>query len=371
MILAPMTAVLADGNGGFLRFASAIAPGCAADPGALRAWLRDLDPAPADWQVIFVSFEGGAALHDPQPAPPLDAPWAAAWTCAPPQAAEAPPPAPRLEQVGLPERDDYRARFRRVREAILDGRIYELNLTCRIHGRATGDPGPDKPMPGASALSPPWSAQLETPGFRIWSRSPECFLLGDLSLRQVETRPIKGTAGPDGNLEALRSNPKERAEHVMIVDMARNDLGRVCEAGSVELAELMRGLDLPYARHLESRVRGRLRPGTGLGALLAATLPAASISGTPKREALRQIRAIEAGPRGAYTGILGWRAPDGRFALSVLIRTAWSAAGPAIHYGSGGGIVADSDPDAEYAELLQKLLALAPSGTKADADPSC
>lgn len=124
------------------------------------------------------------------------------------------------------------------------------------------------------------------------------------------------------------------------------------------MERLLSVLDVGYALHLESTVTARLVESTGLGALLAATLPAASISGTPKRAACQLISALEGSRRGPYTGVLGWLSPQGRLAFSVLIRTVWSVDGRSFGYGTGGGIVADSDPDREYAEALLKAAAL-------------
>jgi anthranilate/para-aminobenzoate synthase component I len=140
----------------------------------------------------------------------------------------------------------------------------------------------------------------------------------------------------------------------MIVDMARNDLGRVSRPGSVSAPRLMYETHLPYAHHLVSDVEGALLPGTTLTELLTATAPAASISGTPKHRACRLIRRIEPSPRGPYTGTPGSVAPDGRFAFSVLTRTVWRHGHDDLHYGTGGGIVADSDGPSEYREALLK-----------------
>lgn len=344
---------LPDGRGGFLDFDRPHRRELALRSAEVLPLLASLDLPSDDWRVVFVGFEGGlaaAGLATPDAAdgePPL----AAIWHVAPPREASAvPPPPPTCDWRMTSARADYDAAFERAIAAILEGEIYQLNLTLRLRGA-------DREAPTVSrAAAPPWSAWLGDPALQLWSRSPECFLEGRLD-GIVQTRPIKGTAAPEDG-PALRADPKEHAEHVMIVDMARNDLGRVARRGSVQVERLLSVLDVGYALHLESTVTARLVESTGLGALLAATLPAASISGTPKRAACQLISALEGSRRGPYTGVLGWLSPQGRLAFSVLIRTVWSVDGRSFGYGTGGGIVADSDPDREYAEALLKAAAL-------------
>jgi para-aminobenzoate synthetase component 1 len=188
----------------------------------------------------------------------------------------------------------------------------------------------------------------------VASASPERFLgrSGDA----VESRPIKGTAVTAGAL-----GPKDRAENVMIVDLVRNDLGRVCEFGSVEVPGLCALEEHPGLVHLVSTVRGRLRPGAGWADLLAATFPPGSVTGAPKVAALQVIADLEPVSRSLYCGAIGWVDADRRAGdLNVAIRTFWVEDGE-LHLGTGGGITWDSDPDAEWEETelkARRLLAV-------------
>ena len=152
---------------------------------------------------------------------------------------------------------------------------------------------------------------------------------------------------------ALAASAKDRAEHVMIVDLERNDLGRVCRTGSVEVTSLARVVALPTVFHLVSTVRGRLRADVGLGALLEATFPGGSITGAPKRRAMQIIDELEPAARGPYTGATGWLGAAGDLDLAMAIRTALVAGGR-LSLSVGGGIVIDSTPEAELAETDDK-----------------
>ena len=198
----------------------------------------------------------------------------------------------------------------------------------------------------------------------ILGNSPERFL--SLSQdRVVETRPIKGTrprgADAAANRDAaaeLSAASKDRAEHVMIVDLERNDLGRVCRSGSVQVASLARVVSLPTVHHLISTVRGELRPEIGLSALLAATFPGGSVTGAPKRRAMQIIDELEPSPRGVYTGATGWLGAAGDLDLAVAIRTAVLRASR-LELSVGGGIVVDSTPEGELRETEVKARAFA------------
>jgi anthranilate/para-aminobenzoate synthase component I len=204
----------------------------------------------------------------------------------------------------------------------------------------------------------PFAAFLDAAdgGAALVGNSPERFLALD-GRGAVETRPIKGTreVGADARA-ALLASEKDRAEHVMIVDLERNDLGRVCETGSVEVEGVARVLDLPTVHHLVSTVRGRLRADVGLAALLAATFPGGSITGAPKRRAMQIVDALEPCARGPYTGATGWLGVAGDLDLAVAIRTALVSAGR-FSLSLGGGIVADSTPEGEWAETEVKARA--------------
>ena len=208
----------------------------------------------------------------------------------------------------------------------------------------------------------PYGAYLDLGSTQVVANSPELFLRR--RGRRVETRPIKGTRprgeGPsdDAALAAeLLHDPKERAEHVMIVDLERNDLGRVCEVGTVTVERYAAVESHPTVHHLVSTIAGRLRPEVGLADLLRATFPGGSITGAPKVRAMEIIRELEPWPRGPYTGAFGFLDPRGDLELGLAIRTA-CVTGGTVRYHAGGGIVADSDPERELAEAWLKTAAL-------------
>lgn len=180
--------------------------------------------------------------------------------------------------------------------------------------------------------------------------------------------PIKGTAGTPEQLL-----PKDEAENVMIVDLVRNDLGRVCATGSICVPALLAVEHHPGLVHLVSTVQGRLRPDVGWPALLAAAFPAGSVTGAPKLAALERIGRLEPVPRGPYCGAVGWVDADARCGeLNVAIRTFWFADGE-VHLGTGGGITWDSDPEGEWQETelkARRLLALASTSPTVPTSPS-
>jgi para-aminobenzoate synthetase component 1 len=187
----------------------------------------------------------------------------------------------------------------------------------------------------------------------VVSASPERFLAW--RDRDVETRPIKGTAR---DAAWLRASEKDRAENVMIVDLARNDLGRVCDFGSISVPTLCAVEAHPGLHHLVSTIRGRRRAGSGLGALIRATLPPASVTGAPKPRVLQAIEDLEPVRRGVYCGAVGWidtERDEGD--LAVAIRT-FTITNGQTHLGVGGGIVADSEPTAEWRETELKAARL-------------
>jgi para-aminobenzoate synthetase component 1 len=182
------------------------------------------------------------------------------------------------------------------------------------------------------------------------SASPELFLSRRGS--RVWTKPIKGTR-PLGGGSELAGSEKDAAEHVMIVDLERNDLSRVCEAGSIRWPELMAGHELAGVVHMVSTVEGRLREGVGLTELLEATFPGGSVTGAPKISAIDHIAALEPVGRGASMGAVGRVYPNGDLDLALTIRT-FAVADGRIHIWVGGGIVWDSEPEAEIEESLVK-----------------
>jgi para-aminobenzoate synthetase component 1 len=244
-----------------------------------------------------------------------------------------------------------------VLDIIARGDAYQVNLAQQLAAPFTGDLA--ALYRRMRAASPASHAAL-LPDAGLASISPERFL--EVTAGTVITDPIKGTRrrADDPVLDAaladdLTTSTKDRAENVMVVDLERNDLGRVCLTGSVEVPLLLELRALPTVWHLVSRVRGTLRPGTTYGELLRATFPSGSITGAPRIAAMRAIRRLEPVPRGWYCGAVGWFG-RGSASLSVAIRTATLRDGVAV-YGAGGGIVADSDPQDEVAETLDKAVA--------------
>ncbi len=260
---------------------------------------------------------------------------------------------------------EHQERVRHVLAAIAAGEVYQVNLSHPIH----------LPLQAADpvglvatflalwrANDVPYPALVEEDGTALLALSPERYLAcrGEI----LESRPIKGTrprhADPrrDAALaRELAASSKDRAENVMIVDLVRNDLGRVAATGSVEVAALCQVETFASVHHLVSTVRARLRPGAGMAEILAAVHPAGSMTGAPKIRAVEILRRLEGAPRGAYAGGVGWFQGPRRFHLAMVIRTL--IAGPrGAFLPVGGGVVADSDPADEHAETLHKARSL-------------
>jgi para-aminobenzoate synthetase component 1 len=271
-------------------------------------------------------------------------------------------PAPVALGALAPDHDDggYLAGVRRVLAYLAAGDTYQVNLARRVSVPFAGEA-----LELAAALRArtpaPFGAFIAAVAGDAWlvGNSPELFLALD-GRAGVETRPIKGTAPRGRSVAAARAglvaSAKDRAEHVMIVDLERNDLGRVCETGSVRVEGVGRVLELPTLLHLVSTVRGRLRADVGLEALLAATFPCGSITGAPKRRAMQIIDELEPVARGPYTGATGWLGANGDLELAVAIRTALVSGGR-LTLSLGGGVVADSTPEGEWAETEVKARA--------------
>jgi para-aminobenzoate synthetase component 1 len=266
-------------------------------------------------------------------------------------------PAPDAWETSL-DRARFCAGVDAIRAAIAAGDVYQVNLTRRLS--APLPPGADIAALGAAlgvGNPAPYSAVVRVPsvGCHVASASPERFLRRDGDL--VASSPIKGTAA-----DPSRFLPKDRAENVMIVDLVRNDLGRVCEWGSVEVPALCAIEEHPGLVHLVSTVTGRLRPGVGWGDVITATFPPGSVTGAPKLAALEHITRLETASRGVYCGAVGWVDADaGRGELNVAIRTFW-VEHDHLHFGTGGGITWGSTPDGEWAETelkARRLLAVA------------
>jgi para-aminobenzoate synthetase component 1 len=265
------------------------------------------------------------------------------------------------------DRPAFEAGVAAIRDAIAAGDVYQVNLTRRLSAPlpppSAGGSTDIAALGAALARDHPgrFSAVVRLPrhGVHIASASPERFL--SRRGRRVWSSPIKGTARHAGALL-----PKDRAENVMIVDLVRNDLGRVCEFGSVRVPGLLEVEDYPGLVHLVSTVEGRLRPGRGWADCIAATFPPGSVTGAPKLAARARIAALEPLDRGIYCGAVGWVDADRRAGdLNVAIRTFWLADGE-LHLGTGGGITWDSSPTGEWEETELKargLLRVATSET--------
>lgn len=270
---------------------------------------------------------------------------------------------------GLAEAE-YVERHERVRALIHEGDVYQINLTFPVD--AASDAAPlalyaalraRQPVPYGAvlALSEASGAPLAT----VLSLSPELFFRLDAG-RMLETRPMKGTV-PRGATPAedaafrdgLVSDPKNRAENLMIVDLLRNDLSRVCTPGSVVVPSLFDTEAHPTLTQMTSTVTGRLRPDAGLSDVFAALYPSGSITGAPKRRAMERIASLEDSPRGAYCGAIGYLAPDGSAVFSVAIRTV-TASGDRLTAGVGSGVTYDSVAADEYRECLLKSSFLGP-----------
>jgi len=363
----PRAVLVADRSGATLTTASGTR-GAGADPlAALRALLAETPPGrwPDEGGVAGALAYDFARPHRPR----APGPWLVALAVdrfvvekAPP---DPPPPAPAPSAraaLDLPahsnmSRDDHRRRVLRIKEHIAAGDIYQANLSQRF----------DVPFGGGGLglydhlrrISPaPFSGYLRAAGIEIVSASPERLILVDGG--RAWTRPIAGTrpraadSRADQALAAeLILSPKERAEHLMLVDLARNDLGKVAAIGSVAVDELMTVEDYAQVRHIVSNVSTRLLPGRDALDALLALFPGGTITGVPKIRCMQILDEVEPAPRGFYTGALFYATPSGRLDANILIRSAVVAGGRAVFH-TGGGIVADSDPEREYEETLYK-----------------
>jgi para-aminobenzoate synthetase component I len=241
--------------------------------------------------------------------------------------------------------EEHAAAVEEVRAAIARGDVYQVNLVQHLAAPYEGSA--DGLAAALAPLRPLHPRPLAGDGWAIASASPELFLArrGD----RLVTKPIKGTRPLGEDID----DAKDTAEHVMIVDLERNDLSRVCEVGSIRWPELMTQHELAGVTHLVSTVEGRLRPDATLAGILRATFPGGSVTGAPKIAALEQIARLEPVGRGASMGALGTIRPDGDFELALTIRTFALAEGR-VHLWVGGGIVWDSDPEAEIEESWVK-----------------
>lgn len=248
-----------------------------------------------------------------------------------------------------------------IKEYISQGDVFQVNLSVRQHFQLENSP--QKIYETLRKVNPsPYMAYLQFPEFQIVSGSPE--LLVKKQGDSVSTRPIAGTRSRGKNEEEdnklaneLIQNEKERAEHVMLVDLERNDLGRVCEYGTVHVNEFMVIEKYSHVMHIVSNVQGKLKNEANYSDIIKATFPGGTITGAPKVRTMEIIEELEPTRRGIYTGSIGWIGFDENMELNIVIRTLFAKDG----YGyvqSGAGIVIDSNPDYEYKESLKKARAL-------------
>ena len=321
--------------------------------------------------IISVDAPAAASLRarlsapgSPRPLPSLPA-----------QLPPAPPPVTRQAR--------YREAFEEIQRALLDGEVYQINYTLRSEAPSPPGLAPSDLYRLLSKRSPaPFGALLRLDRERsIMSFSPERLLRWSAT-GHVETAPIKGTRrrGEDQREDQqlgdeLQRSEKDLAEHLMIVDLERNDLGRVARPGSVTVRTLTALHRFPHVQHLISVVEAKLRREVGLAELLSAIFPGGSITGAPKRRAIELIERLETAPREIYCGALGYLDARGGGDLNLPIRTGWLV-GDRFSYQAGGGIVADSEWDAEWEEALLKgaalgalLAALAPAASLSPVEP--
>ncbi len=274
--------------------------------------------------------------------------------------------APNGPLVGKLEEDDpahYLAGCAKVLEYLKAGDTFQINLSRAWRAELNAGVDAAALYRRLCAANPaPFAGLAKFAGATVLSSSPERLI--SIEGRSVQTRPIAGTrprgatAEEDAALQAqLAESLKERAEHVMLIDLERNDLGRVCEPGSVEVSELMRLETYTHVHHIVSNVRGTLRAEVGVGEAIAAVFPGGTITGCPKVRAMQIIAELEGVGRGAYTGAMGYICCDGKADLNILIRSLVVEHGQ-VTLRAGAGIVADSVPEQELAETRSKAKGL-------------
>jgi para-aminobenzoate synthetase component 1 len=290
-----------------------------------EAWASPAEPCPLPLAAVRIR-----SADEPIPETPVESmgigPWTRSW-----------------DDAG------YAAAIGGARDAIAAGEVYQVNLVQHLSAPFAGDP--TALATALAPLRPRHPRPLVGDRWAIVSASPELFLARDGD--RIWTMPIKGTRPAGWSGDALRESPKDAAEHVMIVDLERNDLGRVSRSGSVRWPELMAARSMAGVVHLVSIVEGLQRPGLSLAELLEALFPGGSVTGAPKIAAIDRIAALEPVGRGASMGALGTVHPNGDLDLALTIRT-FAVAQGRIHLWVGGGIVWDSDPVAEIEESWVK-----------------
>ena len=260
-------------------------------------------------------------------------------------------------------KEQYQRKFAKIQQYLTNGDCYQINLTQRFSTTFTGDEF-QAYLTLRQANKAPFSAFMRCDNFAVLSVSPERFV--QVKNKQVETKPIKGTLPRSSNLqqdkmlaEQLQSSVKDRAENLMIVDLLRNDLSKACIAGSVKVPKLFDVESFPAVHHLVSTIVGKLKPDHQASDLLRGAFPGGSITGAPKIRAMEIIDELEPQRRSLYCGSIGYLSACGNMDTSITIRTLVCEQNK-IHCWAGGGIVADSDVDAEYQESLDKVNKILP-----------
>jgi anthranilate synthase component I len=255
----------------------------------------------------------------------------------------------------FPSQDAYEASVRAAKDAIAEGEAFQIVLSQRAE-RPTSAHALDLYRALRRINPSPYLFLLELDGVSLIGSSPETHV--KLEGRRASVNPIAGTTHHgEGDVERLLASEKDRAEHVMLVDLGRNDLSRVCRPGTVHVERFLEPERFSHVTHLVSEVSGELRDGFTSFDLLRATFPAGTVSGAPKVRAMQLIAELEGHRRGPYAGAVGYALPDGSLDTCIAIRTIVLVDGVA-YLQAGAGIVADSDPTAEHEECLRKLAAL-------------
>ena len=338
----------------------------------VRPALQQAEQAAADgaWVAGFVAYEAAPAFdpalttHAHAGVVPLV--WFGVFE--PPAAASsvddpAAPPLPQLAWSADVARADYDDAIRVIREAIADGSVYQVNHTIRFRAQCSIEPL-DLYNALVAAGHGRYHALIDTPDWAVVSASPELFI--DVRDGAVTTRPMKGTARrgrwaaeDDAAAVRLAHSGKDRAENLMIVDLLRNDFGRVARFGAVEVRDMFAVETYPTVHQMTSTITARLRDGVSVDDIFAAAFPCGSVTGAPKIAALEHIARLEPSPRGVYCGAIGVLRPDGTATFNVAIRTlVIEKATDTAVYGAGGGITWDSVADAEYDEVVAKAALL-------------
>jgi len=337
-------------------------------PEEVSSALEGLRSATADnyWVAGFASYELGYVLT-PKLRPLLpenrDVPFLQFGVFQAPEKLHWDTIRPRVAELGPPEPSwsfsYYEKAIDRLKNYIAAGDIYQANLTFPMETQ-TRTSALDLYSALRQKQPVPYGALVELGDVTLLSRSPELFFsVNETGL--IETRPMKGTvergktkAEDDARRDWLETSEKNRAENLMIVDLLRNDIGRITEIGSVKVPELFRIEPYTTVYQMTSVVQGQLRRDVQLPEIFSALFPCGSITGAPKIRAMQIIRELEPTPRGVYCGSIGWAAPDGRMSFNVAIRTLVMARDGGVKFNVGGGIVHDSTAADEYQEALWK-----------------